>query len=155
MWKLPVQITVAELALLISAGSLILSGAALVRTGRKDLEEQRDRLLAQITELTIDAEQRDSELVALLHLCSRCPAKQTGREIQTTTELLHNSLREQLGSLQKLFSSIAQAPEAGLRALLRARRIELFRHIPLLAGQMKDIESHIQSSKDRLLAAGT
>ena len=130
MWGIAIHVTVAGL---ISTLSLGLAVAAFMRGGRNYLEDQRDRLLTQITELTVDAWERESERVSLLHLHARCceRAQAACRDIQSATEVWRKTLRAQIGKLQERFASIARAHGFGLRAFLLAHRVELFQYTPL------------------------
>jgi hypothetical protein len=151
MWS-TFHFTVAGLALLVSAGSLGLAVAAFLRSGRNALEDQRDRLLAQVTEMTTGLWQRDSELVILLHRHARCPegTRKNYGDIVATTTVLRDSLREQIGAMKTLFAAIAQDRGLELRKRLLARRVQLFEHAPLLAAQTQDISEHIRVSTERL-----
>lgn len=137
------------IALVLSSGSLLIAWAAYRRAHRENLEDQRDRLLAQITDLAVDVWRRDSELVALLHANAN-GACEASPQINFVTEMFRKTLRQQLAALEARFSAVVQARGRETRKVLVTQRIEMFRATPLMAAQMQDIADHLTTSTNRM-----
>jgi hypothetical protein len=147
---------VVNISIVIAVGSFLVSIAAFLRAGRNYAEEQRDKLLAQISDLAIEAWKRDSELVALQHVhAGVAPQIQEAcRDVIATAKLLRDTLRTQIGEFDSRFTAVATARGFGMRALFTKERIDIYRHLPLLAAQNQEIGEHIRKGTERLTLSG-
>lgn len=134
--------------------SIAISLAAYIRSGRNSLEDQRERLLTQLTDLSVELSRRDSELVALLHRYARSPVEvqRLSADVVAAIELFRESLREQIAAFNTKHEDVAGAARSGLRKFLVHTRMDISRQIPLLAAQNQDIVEHIKASTERLSA---
>jgi hypothetical protein len=143
---------VANISIVIAVGSFLVSIAAFLRAGRNYTEEQRDKLLAQISDLAIEAWKRDSELVALqhVHAGTSSQTQQACQDLMTTTQMLRDTLREQIGEFDSKFKAVVRARGFRVRTLLTGERIAIYHHLPLLAAQSHDIAEHIRRATERM-----
>jgi hypothetical protein len=146
----------ASISILVAVGSFLLALAAFSRAGHNYVEEQRDKLLAQISNLSIEAWKRDSELVALQHLHAGATSQvqHACQDLMTTTQMLSDALREQIGEFDSKFKAMVRARGFGVRTLLTGERIAIYHHLPLLAAQSQDIAEHIRKGTERLTPSG-
>jgi len=148
---------VSEFSLGVSFISLLLALVAFIRAGRNYVEEQRDKLLAQITALATEAWQRDSELVAVEHLHAGASEEiqRSSHDVLASTRILREALRTQIGEFDSRFEAVTGARGLSARALFIRQRIDMYRQTPLLAAQNRDVAEHIFRSTKRLDAAGS
>lgn len=141
-------------AMATSVLSIAISLAAYIRSGRNSLEDQRERLLTQLTDLNVELSRRDSELVALLHRYARSPAEvqRLSPDVVAGITIFRDAVRDQIAAFTSKHEVVARAPRSGLRKFLIQARMEISRQIPLLAAQNQDIVEHIKASTDRLSA---